>query len=166
MQIRQLDERDEAELLELYRQAVTQEPLAFVSSLEDETAFSTEAVRARLTGAPETVVFGAFDPGMVGMLWLAREPRRKLSHQALIWNVFVRAEARGRGIGRELLRSAIAHAHTLDGVEALWLGVSDRSTHALRLYEAHGFRVWGIEPDGLRHDGESARMYYMTLALK
>lgn len=164
--IRQLKQGDETELLELYRQAVTEEPLAFVTAPEDEAAFSTEAVRTRLTRAPETVVLGAFDPEMVGMLWFAREPRKKLSHQALIWNVFVRAEARGHGVAGKLIQSAITHARTLDGIEALWLGVTDHSLAARRLYEKHGFHVWGIEPDGIRYDGESATMYYMELRLK
>lgn len=164
--IRQLEPDDATELLGLYRHAVAEEPLAFVTSLEDELAMSLESVARRLTGAPDTVVFGAFDRRLVGMLWFAREPRRKLCHQALIWNVFVLREYRGQGVAGRLLRAAIAHARTLKGVESLWLGVSDRSPAARRLYERSGFEVWGIEPDGIRLDGESARMYYLGLRLR
>lgn len=165
MRIRQLEPSDATELFRLFREALTEEPLAFVASPEDDAASSVEAVAERLKGAPNTVVFGAFDPLIVGMLWFARESRAKLAHQALISNVFVCKEFRGRGVGGKLLEAAIAHARSLEGVEALWLGVSDKSPAALRLYERHGFSVWGLEPDGIRADGESAPMYYMELRL-
>lgn len=43
---------------------------------------------------------------------------------------------------------------------------SAKSVAARRLYERHGFQVWGIEPDGIRAEGESARIDYMGLRLK
>jgi ribosomal protein S18 acetylase RimI-like enzyme len=166
VEIRQLEPTDAAELLRLLQQAVTEEPLAFVTSPEDEFVSSVGAVREQLERAPDTVIFGAFEHDMVGMLWFAREARTKLSHKALIWRAFVRKEFRGRGIGGQLLQTAIAHARNLHGLAAIWLGVSDKSPDARRLYEKYGFRVWGIEPDCIRSDGESAQLYYMELRLE
>ena len=165
MEIRRLEATDATELHELLRQALIQEPLAFVTSVEDEIASPVEAVRKHLERTPEVAVFGAFDQRMVGMLWFAREPREKLAHKALIWRAFVRKECRGRGVGTQLLHAAIEYASTLKEVSALWLGVSERSPEARRLYERHGFRVWGVEPDCLRHGGESANLYYLELRL-
>ncbi len=143
---------------------MTEEPLAFVTSLED--ASSDEIVREQFERAPDTAIFGALDHGLVGMLWFARESRTKLAHKALIWHVFVRKEFRGRGIAGDLLRAAIAHARSLSGLTALWLGVSETAPDARKLYERHGFQVWGIEPDCICADGQSARLYYMELRLE
>lgn len=141
-------------------------PLAFVTSPDDDFVSSTEDVCEHLDRDPDTVVFGAFDEDLVGMLWFAREDRAKVAHKALIWRTFVRKESRGRGIGERLLEVAINHGRTLNGLAAIWLCVSDKSSVARRLYEKHGFRAWGVEPDSFRADGESAQLYYMTLHLE
>jgi GNAT superfamily N-acetyltransferase len=166
VEIRQLEPTHATELLRLLQQAVTEEPFAFVSSPEDDVVSSIDAVRQQLECAPDIAIFGAFEHDMVGMLWFARETRTKLSHQALIWRAFVRKEFRGRGIGRQLVQVAIAHARNLHGLATVWLGVSDRSTDARKLYEKCGFRVWGVEPDCIRFNGESAQLYYMALRLE
>jgi ribosomal protein S18 acetylase RimI-like enzyme len=166
LQIRQLGPNDVLELLDLLREAAVEEPLAFVTSPEDDFISSTKSVREHLEPGPLTAVFGAFDRDLVGMLWFAREERTKVAHKALIWRTYVRKESRGRGIGGKLLEVAINHGRTLKGLAAIWLCVSDKSPVAKKLYERHGFRVWGVEPDSFRADGESARLYYMTLHLK
>lgn len=165
VRVRQLELGEESQLLELLRSALMEEPLAFVTSPEDDSMSSLESIREGLRRSPNVAIFGAFDGCLVGMLWLAREPRKKLSHKALIWRAFVRKEFRGRGIGGQLLGVAISHARGLDGLAALRLGVSDRSPAAHRLYERYGFRVWGVEPDCIRSNGESAQLYWMTLPL-
>ena len=165
-QIRKLQSDDAAALLDLLRRALTEEPLAFVTSLDDESVSSIEVVRKDLERSPDNVVFGAFDGPLVGMLWFTRESRRKKSHKALIWRTFVLANSRGQGIGAQLIEAAIEHARTLDGVAALWLGVSEISSGARKLYERFGFRVWGTEPDSIRFNGESALLNYMMLELE
>jgi GNAT superfamily N-acetyltransferase len=166
LQIRQLVPNDATELLDLLREAAMEEPLAFVTSPEDDFVSSTEIVRDYLERGPDMVVFGAFEDDMVGILWFAREERTKLAHKALIWRTFVRKESRGRGIGGKLLQTAIDHARRSKGLAAIRLCVSDKSPVARQLYEQYGFRIWGIEPDSFRADGESAQFCYMTLHLK
>lgn len=165
LQIRTLGPDDAAELVDLLRQATTEEPLAFVSSVEDDYLSSTATVRDHLEGGPDTVVLGAVDIELVGMLWFNREKRKKLAHKALIWRTFVRKKARGHGVGGQLLQAAIDHARTLEGLDAIQLCVSDRSPAARKLYERHGFRIWGTEIDSFRDHGISARLHYMTLRL-
>src|SRR5690606_20358351 len=92
---------------------------------------------------PDTAVLGAFERDLVGMLWFAREVRVKLAHKGSIWRTFVRKEFRGQGVGTKLLQTAIAHARDLSDLEVIRLCVSDRSPDARKLYERHGFRVWG-----------------------
>lgn len=165
-QIRTLVPDDAPQLLKLLREAVTDAPLAFVTAIDDDIASSVALVREELARAPDTVVFGAFDDGMIGMLWFGRETRTKRRHKALIWRTFVQRPYRGCGVGRDLLQAAIAHAHTVKELTTLYLGVSGKSPNARRLYESFGFTVWGTEPDSIRHDGESTELYYMQLMLR
>lgn len=162
--IRQLELVDARELFRFWQAALREEPFAFVTSPEDDVA-SFESLREYLSRRPDALVFGAFDPEMVGMLGISRENRRKLAHKALIWGVFVREEYRGHGVGEQLLSVAIDHARSVDGLKALRLGVSQRSAPARRLYERAGFRVWGIEPDCIQYGGESADLCYLELKL-
>ncbi len=164
--VRRLEQEDAGDLFRLRREAVQKEPFAFVASREDDVASSEEAVRERLS-SPDSPVFGAFDDQkLIGMLGLARERRKKEAHKACIWGAFVREDYRKRGAGAQLLQAAIAHARTMEGLASIWLGVSERTPNAQRLYELAGFEVWGIEPDCIRVDGESARLYHLSLSLK
>jgi ribosomal protein S18 acetylase RimI-like enzyme len=54
-------------------------------------------------------------------------------------------EARGRGLGTELLTALLALARSR-GVRAMSLNVSGANTPARRLYERHGFRDTGLPP--------------------
>lgn len=55
------------------------------------------------------------------------------------------ADARGRGLGTQLLTALMALAHT-QGIAALSLNVSGANIPARRLYERHGFRETGLPP--------------------
>lgn len=150
-----------------FRQAMLRDsPLAFASSPDDDRASSVGAVRVSLSRAPEAVVIGAFDDGLIGSIGLFRDHHRKAAHKAHIWGMYVTPDHRGRGVGRRLLDAAIAHARTLPGVEWVHLSVSEAAPTAKRLYEKAGFQTWGREPDALRHDGRSASEWHMALELK
>jgi hypothetical protein len=43
------------------------------------------------------------------------------------------------------------------------LAVTDAAPEACRLYERHGFRVWGVEPRALCWDGRAVDETYMIL---
>ena len=61
------------------------------------------------------------------------------STEAEIRMFAVSNEARGRGVGRELIRHCIAVARQ-EGLEILWLSTSPWMTAAQQLYESLGFR--------------------------
>ena len=137
-----------------------------MSSPEDDSACSADAVRERLRQvSPDSIIIGAFAPELVGTLGLYRDSHIKAAHKAHIWGTYVAASYRRQGIASQLLAAAIQHARSLPGITIVHLGVSSAASTAQRLYERHGFRIWGSEPDALRHNGESVIEYHMCLPL-
>lgn len=78
---------------------------------------------------------------VVGDLWLVRGRLAKSRHTATI-GMSVIASHRGRGIGRALLREAIARARDF-GVEKLVLSVFSSNRAAIGLYRSLGFQEEG-----------------------
>jgi GNAT superfamily N-acetyltransferase len=73
--------------------------------------------------------------------------------------MYLRPEARGRGLGRELLGVALDWARANDK-SAVRLDTSERMVAAQRLYEAHGFRrVPGDAP----RQGQCRLLYELRL---
>jgi ribosomal protein S18 acetylase RimI-like enzyme len=163
--IRQLEPADAGALFGLRQTALLDAPLAFLASPEDDLSSSEEAVRALLRRGPESVVFGAVNERLVGMLGLYRATNRKALHKAYCWGMYVLPESRRHGLGAQLLHAALSYVKTLDGVASLRLSVSETATEAKRLYEKTGFKVWGIEPDALRYQGQSMCEYHLALSL-
>lgn len=163
--IRQLTPADAEQLFALRREALLDAPFSFSASPQDDRASSVVAVREQLNRAPASVVFGAADEQLVGMLGIYRAGQIKAAHVAHIWGVFVQLQWRGRGIAAQLLDAAITYARTLEGVATIQLAVNETTPEAQRLYERFGFRVWGVEPDALRFDGKSTSESHMSLFL-
>ena len=65
-----------------------------------------------------------------------------MRHIGHIIGMMVRAEARGRGIGAQLLEACIAEARHA-GLEMLTLSVTGGNASAIRLYERHRFVAYG-----------------------
>ena len=130
-------------------------PDAFTSSFEEDERKPLSWVVARLAaGAREgdNVVLGAFAPAgvLIGSVGLAREGRLKQRHKALLFGMFVAPEYAARGVGRQLLASCVARAQNTPGLEQIELTVTATNTRARRLYEAAGFRVFGMDERALK----------------
>ena len=157
---------DEAEaLFALRRQSVEDAPLAFAASPEDDRSSSPDAVREILARGPDSTVIGAVDEVLLGMIGLHREPKRKMAHKLHLWGMYVRPEGRGRGVARALLQAALDHARTLDGVTQVKISVTEDADAARALYEELGFRIWGVEPDAIRHGGRGVSEHHMVFSL-
>jgi len=165
MRTRQLTPDDAEAYFALRREALTEEPLAFLSSPEDDPASSIEAVRDMLDRGPESVIFGAFDGGLVGSVGIYREPKRKAAHRGHIWGLYVAPAYRRRGAARRLLEAALEHARSELGVAQVNLGVTDIAPAALSLYESFGFRLWGTEPQYLQVGDQSVDAHHLILLL-
>ena len=152
--VRVLDAADASEYREVRLAALNSDPLAFLTSAAEFGARALEDVAARLRPSRQSVTFGALlDGTLVGLLTLAREAAPVVAHRANVYGVSVAPAARGQGCGDALMRSALEHVHTWPGVTSLHLAVMDTQPAAQRLYERHGFQVWGRQPDAVRRDG-------------
>ncbi|MDH3456902.1 MAG: GNAT family N-acetyltransferase [Gemmatimonadota bacterium] len=164
--IRLLQEADAQAYIDLRRQALLEAPLAFTASPEDDVAASVEAVREQLRQTPQSVIIGAFQDGLVGIVGLYRDRHAKASHKSHLWGMYVTPDHRQQGLGSQLLEAALRHARTLAGITWVHLGVSSAASEARRLYDRAGFRVWGAEPDALRHADQAVVEYHMALQLE
>lgn len=87
----------------------------------------------------------------LGVVTLAREQERsKRRHIAWIVRMYVSADRAGRGVGRALLREALARAARMPGVAKVNLTVAAHNERAIRLYTAEGFTSFAREEDAFR----------------
>lgn len=149
-----LDAADAGSYREVRLAALNSDPLAFLTSAAEFGARPLEDVAARLRPTQQSVTFGALlDGSLVGLLTLARDTAPILAHRANVYGVSVASQAREQGCGDALMRSALEHVHSWPGVTSLHLAVMETQPAAQRLYERHGFVVWGRQPDAVRRDG-------------
>lgn len=164
--VRRLAPGDADQLFHLRRRAIVEEPFAFLSSPEDDMANSPDAVRAQLSSQSENAVFGVFDAHeLIGMAGVSRDRPIKTAHRVCVWGVFVDRRYRRQGVASDLLKAVLNYAGELDGVDSVYLSVSEKTPDAKRLYESVGFEVWGLEPDCVRVEGQSAREYHLSKSL-
>ena len=148
--VRILGPEDAEAYRELRLDALHLHPEAFGAAHEDEAGLPLQAFRTRLAPPAPSAVFGAFaGDALVGMTGLLVDPRAKVRHKALVWGVFVRPEARGGRIAARLLEAVVAHARA-DGVEQLRLTVVTSNAAARGIYDAAGFRIYGVERHALK----------------
>jgi GNAT superfamily N-acetyltransferase len=110
------------------------------------------------------------DPGATyAALWIAEDGGEVVGSVALrdlgdgaveLKRMYLRPEARGHGLGKELLGVALDWARAHD-VNAVRLDTSERMVAAQRLYEAHGFhRIPGEAP----RQGQCRLLYELRLS--
>lgn len=146
---------DAASYRDLRLFALQEAPEAFASSYERESAQALDFFRDRLSQEHGRFVLGAFSgAALVGVVGMYRDPGLKVRHRGHIWGMYVHPDQRKGGVGRALLTEAIARTRAVEGVELLDLGVGSENTPALALYRALGFVSTGIDPRGLKVNGQ------------
>jgi ribosomal protein S18 acetylase RimI-like enzyme len=162
MLVRMLGPADATLYRSLRLRALRDHPDAFTSSYEQDREQPVEAAAARLAAHP---FWGAYQHAeLYGFVGLERELRPKNRHKATVMGMYVAPEVGGQGAARALLDALIAHAR-LNHLESLVLTVTDGNQRAQRLYEAAGFRSFGVEPDAIRVAGRSFAKNHMQLNL-
>src|SRR5262249_52562780 len=139
-------------------------PEAFGMDYATSAARPIEYWQARMrsgAGGPEGVTYVADAAGeLIGMTALVRNDLVKTRHAGSIFGVYTHPDWRGTGVADALIEACVDYAHAL-GLRLLRLGVATTNISAIRLYQRRGFRVYGIEPESIQHDG----VYYDELLM-
>lgn len=152
--IRPIAPHEWPEYRDIRLQALRDSPDAFGSTWEAEAARTDESWSTRITSAAsgdtDRALFAVNGEEVCGLVWC------KLSVAepgvADIYQMWVDPAARGLGVGRALLRQALAWAQGR-GMHRVRLGVTDADSPAMRLYRSHGFGPVG-EIELLREGSE------------
>jgi ribosomal protein S18 acetylase RimI-like enzyme len=165
VRIRRLAPEDAPVYRALRLRALREYPEAFTSSYEEDAAQPLQVAQARLA-APYFAAWGAFEGAeLLGIVGLERERRSKNRHKGAVVGMYVAPTSARRGIARALLDALVAHAREA-GMQSLVLTVTESNEEARRLYEAAGFRSFGVEPDAVRVDGRSYAKHHMHFDLR
>lgn len=162
--VRQLRPADAQIFMTLRREALDMDPGSFGSAPGEDRALDPDFAREFLADT-EQAVFGAFAPGLVGLVGVYLETRQKSAHKAHIWGMYVSPEQRGGGMGRSLMEAAIEFARGCEGIIQIHLSVSETAVPALALYQEMGFVAWGTEPRALRMNENFLDEHHMVLSL-
>jgi RimJ/RimL family protein N-acetyltransferase len=162
--IRPTNESDAPAYRELRLAGLRAHPEAFGADYDSLAARSIEHWQERMregSGGERGITYVAVAQGeLIGMTVLQRGDLPKLRHWANIFGVYLQPEWRGSGIADALIEACAAYASTL-GLRLLKLGVVTTNVSAIRLYHRCGFRVYGVEPEAIHHEG----VYYDELLM-
>lgn len=136
-------------------EALLANPEAFGSTYEREVDFTRQEVCQRIAPEAGKFTLGAFIEGrLAGIVTFVRENGPKTRHKGNVYGMYVSAQYRGMGIGRQLLEELVREARKLDGLEQMTLTVVQDNERAKALYTSAGFTVFGTEKNALKINGE------------
>lgn len=140
---------------------------AFTSTAAERAAEPLEWWERRICDAKGlSQSFGAFHSGrLVGSVAVEYSERPKTLHKGHVIGMYVSETARGLGAGRSLLAAVVAHARARLRVHMLTLTVTEGNAPAVHLYEAAGFRQFGVEPMAIYTGSEYKGKVHMYLHL-
>lgn len=160
--IRRIVSADALLYREIRLEALQAAPEAFGSTYELERTYTVEQFADLLARSD---VFGAFrGADLLGMAGYRTQVGPKREHKGFLWGMYVRAAARGAGVGRMLVEAVLAHAR--GRVELVQLSVVSDNETAQRLYRACGFVEYGHEVDALKQNGRYYDEKLMAVALE
>ncbi len=162
MKIRLLTEKDWQIWKALRLEALQNSPESLASSYEEEIGCSQKEWEDKLT---KSDVFGAFiDNKLIAGAGFHRLNRLKTMHRGDLFAMYVMPEYRGQGIASQLIETVINHARSL--VIQLHLSCVTNNESAVKLYQKHGFKIYGTEPRSLKIGSQFFDEYLMLLELK
>jgi ribosomal protein S18 acetylase RimI-like enzyme len=163
MHLRALIPSDATSFKALRLRGLQECPEAFASSYEEEVDTPIEEIERRLQPKNDSAVFGAFKgPELCALVGLQRESMAKLAHKSFIWGVYVAPEARGSGVGAQVMAHALRYAADVLGTRQVNLGVNTKNSAAVALYKKLGFIEYGLERDFLLASGVLQDEYQMV----
>jgi ribosomal protein S18 acetylase RimI-like enzyme len=166
MLIRKLTVEDGEALWALRLRALKDNPEAFAATYEESLSNGKEQFIHRTHPKEDAFYLGAFESGLVGMVYFRREEGRKNLHKGHVLSMYVEPESRGLGIGKALLQEVITQANLLSGLEQLHLMVVTTNDAARALYRSMGFEVYGTVLKAFKVDEQYWDEELMVLRLQ
>lgn len=160
---------DEGELLRDVRLAALRgAPAAFLETFDEVAADPDDvwALRAAAsTGEGDQLIMVALNEGRpVGMAGIAREIGQRRRHRATLWGVWLDPAHRGRGVGRQMVSTALDWARERE-VRAVYLEVVENEDPSWSLYGRLGFVRREVDPFGAHFDGHDVALEHLVLVL-
>jgi ribosomal protein S18 acetylase RimI-like enzyme len=150
IRVRRLLPEDAARYREIRLEGLRVSPEAFGNTFEAENARPIELFADRIR---DSETMGAFEGAeILGVAGLRANQGPKESHKGMLVGMYVRPQARNRGVGRRLVEAVMEVARRR-GVELLQLAVVSDNEPARRLYARLGFVEYGIEKKSLKQGG-------------
>ena len=148
MTIRELTSTDMSVYQALMLCGLQEHPESFRISAQDAGEPMVPFASSRL----DSFTLGAWLDGgqLAGVVSFARETQEKLRHKGLLYRMYVRGEASGRGIGRKLVQEVVKRARAIEGLEHINLTVVSLNVQAKSLYTSEGFTLFAREERGLK----------------
>src|SRR5207247_11217582 len=100
MEVRALTEADTEAWLALRLRALREHPDAFVATPEETASLPEVKKRVAAARDDESIVVGAFDAHLVGIVGCYRLDATKERHIARLWGMYIAPEARRPATGR------------------------------------------------------------------
>ena len=148
--------------LELRRKALTEEPLAFHMYEDEDRLFPDEEHIQNFLDKYGKGIFLAIEGNvMVGMARGYIEEYKLSTHNGWITSFYVDPNYRGKGIGKDLMRSVLRFLGENGNVRNAFLNVTNSQNEARALYRNFGFVEVGKLPNCFQKDG----IYYDQLIM-
>ncbi|TYR81214.1 GNAT family N-acetyltransferase [Priestia megaterium] len=167
MNIRLLTKEDADSYWALRLRALKDHPESFVLSYEEEYEKEIVDVREKFLTDKDRFIVGAFiQSQLVGVVGFRKQQPLKVQHKGDIWGMYVAPEARGKGVGKALLNTAIEQAMKQEDLLQIYLVVATTNKSAKALYERIGFLSYAVEKRALRVDHEFIDEEHMVLYVR
>jgi RimJ/RimL family protein N-acetyltransferase len=154
--IRSATEEDASAYRDLRLEALRNHPVAFSADYQVNLAkpmtYWIERLQVNRADSAIMTYFAVHDQKLIGTSSIVCTTSPKERHSATIVGMYVQPDWRGFHIAEELVTACIDWARTREA-KIVKLGVTTTNTAAIRCYARCGFRVYGIEPQSLYHDG-------------
>ena len=163
-EVRRLSPSDAGSYRDLRLVGLRADPEAFGASWEEEAAHPLAWFEDRLD---QNVIFGGgetVESALRGVVGFYVPDSAKQRHRGVLWGMFIRAEARGTGLGPLLVARVLEHARQT--VEEVRLTVVATNAAAIRLYERAGFERYGLEQRALKIGRDYHDEVLMALSLR
>ena len=160
--IRRLEPPDAPLYRELRLEALRLHPYSYGSTFQLESSEPLDFFERRL-GRSE-ILLGSIGDAPMGIVRFSIPTFVTERHKGMLTGMYVRAAAEGSGLASALVEAVVERAR--GRVVLVELSVVTANERARRLYERHGFEIYGIDPCALKIGDRYLDEYQMTRFLE